>query len=169
MKKADYEALKAESSQLLQENEQLDKQNKQLEKEIQQLKNQGVQAQAQQIAQTLLSEKWVERGLVSVVSVVAGLEGHQPLRTLSDSIRQKEKLSVIFLSDAQGNCVVSCDEQARKLGVAADALLKLAAEAAGGSGGGRPEMAQGRLKEPGKFGQVQQRLKSFLKDQVNKS
>ncbi len=162
--RAEFESLKTEAARLRTENERLEQQARQLVKEIQELKGRGAQAQAREISDRLLSEKTVENGVANLMSRVDGLEGHQPLRMLSDSIRQKEKVSVIFLSDAQGNCVVSCSEDAQKSGIGADALLRMAAEVAGGSGGGRPGMAQGRLKDPARFHEVRDRLRRYIRD-----
>ncbi len=167
--RAALESLKAEAARLREDIERLEKQAKQLEKEIQQLKTKGAQAQTGAVAESLLSEK-SEIGLVNIISSsVPGLDGHPSLRMLSDSIRKKEKLPVIFLSDQHGNCVVSCDEDAQKAGVRADALLKLAAGVAGGSGGGKADMAQGRLKEPGMFREVQECLRIYIRDQARRS
>lgn len=158
-----FESLKAEAARLRENNERLEKQNKQLEKEIRQLKAQDAQAQVKEISERLLAEKSAAGGLASLISPVPGLEGHQSLRILSDALRKKEKLAVLFLADPLGNCVVSCNEEAQKAGMRADALLKLAAEVAGGSGGGKGDFAQGRLKEPSKFAELRKHLEEYIR------
>lgn len=168
--RAALRSLKAEVARLREENERLEKQAKQMEKEIQQLKNQGTRTQVQTIAERLLSQRSLEIGLIVLVGApVPGLEGHESLRILADSIRKKEKTSIIFLSDQWGNCIVYCDEDAQKVGIQADALLKFAAEEMGGSGGGKADRAQGRLKDPNRLMELRDWLTRHLREKAKKS
>ncbi len=166
---AAFGTLKKEIARLKEDAGRLEEQNKQLEKQIQQLKNQGAQAQAQVIAEKLLSEKRIEMGLVIMAHTVPGLEGHDALRGLVDSFRMKEKMSVVFLSDQQGNCVVYCDADAQEMGIHANVLLDLAKKELGGSGGGKADRAQGRLQDPNKLTGLRDWLLVHLREKAKKS
>ena len=90
--------------------------------------------------------------------------GQAALRSSADVIRKSDPEAIVLLTDSQGFCVVASGDAAQKQGIRADALLKLAAEIAGGSGGGRPDMAQGRLKEPARFAEVKKRIIQFIQE-----
>ncbi|MBI3615222.1 MAG: hypothetical protein HY211_01770 [Candidatus Omnitrophica bacterium] len=157
---AAFESLKVKASKLKEENERLEKQGNQLEKEIQQLKVEGAQAQARNVAaKAVASFHFYSAQFPEPMNPVA-------LRSSADAIRKTEPEAIIFLSDAQGFCVATSGGTAQKKGILADALLKLSTEIAGGSGGGRSDMAQGRIKEPSKFLEVEGRLVRYIEERV---
>ncbi len=121
---------------------------------------------AHEKAEALLDGK-MEIGLITFVG--EKLEEpmqHAVLRSMADAIRKKESKAIIFLSDQNGFCVAVSSDEAQQAGVLADEMLKLAAEIAGGSGGGRANMAQGRIQDPSKFQQVRTRLQEYIQEKV---
>ncbi len=91
---------------------------------------------------------------------------HSVLRPVADSIRKSEPEAVIFLTDSQGFCLAVVGPQAQKQGVSAGQLIKLGTQIAGGSGGGKADIAQGRLKEPSKVAELFERMKQTLLEGV---
>ena len=88
--------------------------------------------------------------------VVARLEGLDAaaLRALGDRLREALGPSVVFLASPVDGKVVflsmTTPELARR-GIHAGEIVKVAARAAGGDGGGRPEMAQAGARDPAKI------------------
>lgn len=158
MSRAAVESLKAEAARLREDIERLEKQGKQMEKEIQQIKARGAQAQAR-----ALSAKEVASFRVYAERFTEPMDP-AALRSSADAIRQKDPEAIIFLCDAQGFCVASSGGTALKRGILASELLKLSTKVAGGSGGGRPDMAQGRLKEVASFPEVQKQIGQYIQE-----
>ena len=84
--------------------------------------------------------------------ICAKLENVKPdaMRELSDSLRDADPLTVCVLASddgVKGNICVCCGKEAVKLGAHAGNLARAAAQAAGGSGGGRPDSAMAGFKE----------------------
>ncbi len=153
-----FDSLKKEATRLKEDNERLEKQNKQLEKEIQQLKTEGAQVQARNVpAKEVASFHFYSEKFSEPMDPAA-------LRSSADAIRKSDPEAIIFLSDAQGFCVATSGGSAQKQGISANQLLKLSTEVAGGSGGGRPDMAQGRVQEPAKFPEIRKRLERYIQE-----
>ena len=160
--RAALESLKGEAARLKEANERLEKQNKQLEKEILQLKI----AAGEEYAKSATEQK-MEIGLIPFVGVqFQGRMQHESLRATADWIQKKEEKAVTFLMDQGGYCVATSSGAAQKRGIAANELLKAATEAAGGSGGGRPNIAQGRIDDPSRFSEIKRRLVLYIKERV---
>ena len=88
------------------------------------------------------------------------------LRILSDRIRESEKSVVVVLSTALGgkvSFIISVTEDLVKCGVSAAGLAKAMAEAIDGSGGGRPNFAQGGGKETGKLNEAKEKVFDTIK------
>ena len=156
----DFQSLKFRTGQLKEGIERLEEKNKQLEKEIQQLKAKGAQAQARNVPMEAV-------GSFHFYSIRFD-EPADPmvLRSSTDAIRKADPEAIICLADSEGMFVATSGNTAQKMGIGANVMVKLATETAGGSGGGRPEMAQGRLKEPAKFPEVLDRIKKFIIEQA---
>ncbi|MBI3323020.1 MAG: hypothetical protein HYZ95_00980 [Candidatus Omnitrophica bacterium] len=154
--RAALESLKAEAARLREENERLGRQGKQLEKEIQQLKAQGAQAQARSIcAKEVASFRVYSERFPEPMDPAA-------LRSSADAIRKRDPEAIIFLCDPGGLCVAASGDAAQKRGIRANELLQLSTQVAGGSGGGRPDMAQGRVNEPSRFSEIRSRLEGYI-------
>jgi alanyl-tRNA synthetase len=92
----------------------------------------------------LLAEATDVKGTTVVIADASGVEA-QGLREMIDTIRKKTKSSAILLAAGEEGkvtivCGISRDLQERKL--SAGEWIKAPAEAVGGRGGGRPDMAQ---------------------------
>lgn len=156
--RAALESLKKEAARLREDNGRLEKQNRQLEKGIQQMKAQGAQVQARNVpAKEVASFRLYTAIFPAPMDPAA-------LRACGDAIRKTDPEAIVFLSDPQGLCVATSGGTAQAKGIAADELLKLSTEIAGGSGGGRPELAQGRIQEPGRFDEIRRRLEQFIQE-----
>jgi alanyl-tRNA synthetase len=118
---------------------------KALEKQVDQLKN--------KLAQSAMGELEREARTIKDVKVLAasvdGME-RQQLRTLADALRNKWKSGVLVLASSEDSTVsivaaVTKDLTSR---VHAGKLAGQVAQAVGGKGGGRPDMAEGGGKDP---------------------
>lgn len=156
--RADLESLRKEAARLREENGCLEKQNRQTEKEILQMKAQGAQAQARNVPARPAGSFRLYSAIFPEPMDPAGL------RACADGIRRGDPEAIIFLCDPQGFCVAASGGAARMKGITAQEMLKLSTGVAGGSGGGRPELAQGRLREPGRFDEVRRRLEQLIQE-----
>ena len=148
-----------------QREEQLAKKSK--EKELEDERQRGKVKEAQVEAQKIVPQNL---GAVSVVfKQLSEQMDHSVLRSFADAIRKTAPEAVIFVTDAQGFCVATTGHTAQKSGISANELLKLAVSAAGGSGGGRAEMAQGKIGDPGKFPDIRQRLEKYILEKAKAS
>lgn len=158
--RAAFESLKSEAARLKEENERLESRNRQLEKEIQQLKARGAQAQAKSVPARQVGSFHV------YLAQFPGPMDPAVLRSSADAIRKSDPEPIIFLCDAQGFCVATAGGTAQKQGILASELLRIATQAAGGSGGGRADLAQGRLKDLSNFLEVQKRIDQYIRERL---
>jgi alanyl-tRNA synthetase len=126
-------------SDLAEQIEKLLAQQRALEHELQQLKNKDAQSQAGQLE----SQARDLKGVKVLATQVSGMDRAQ-LRTLVDSLRNKWKTAVVVLATAENSSVsivsgVTKDLTAK---VHAGKLAGAVAQAVGGKGGGRPDMAE---------------------------
>ncbi|HWC96172.1 MAG TPA: DHHA1 domain-containing protein, partial [Candidatus Sulfopaludibacter sp.] len=122
--------------------EQLDKlvaKEKSLEHEVQQLKTKMAQAQAGDLE----SQARDIKGVKVLAARVDGFDRPQ-LRTLVDSLRNKWKTAVVVLGAAEDSnvSIVSGVTKDLTAKVHAGKLVGAVAQAVGGKGGGRPDMAE---------------------------
>ncbi len=118
---------------------------KTLEHELQQLKTKVAQAEAGQLETQARDLK----GVKVLASQVNGFDRAQ-LRTLVDSLRNKWKSAVIVLASAENSSVSIIAGVTKDLTnkVHAGKLAGAVAQAVGGKGGGRPDMAEAGGKDP---------------------
>jgi len=92
---------------------------------------------------------------------------HQELREISDKIKTNLRMGVVFLA-SPGNgkvaYVLAVTEDAVKTGIHAGNLLKEVMKECGGSGGGRPHLAQGGSTDPGTIEKAFSSLESLLEN-----
>ncbi|WP_226685751.1 alanine--tRNA ligase [Stutzerimonas stutzeri] len=122
--------------------------NRQLEKELEQLKARAASAAGNDLATSALDVK----GVRVLAARQDGLDG-KALLALVDQLKNKLGSAVILLGGVLDDKVVlvagvTQDLTAR---LKAGELMKQAAAAVGGKGGGRPDMAQGGGSEPAKL------------------
>ncbi len=129
----------APESELVEQVEKLLAKEKALEQQLAQLKNKAAQAEAG----ALESQARDIKGVKVLAAQVDGFD-RQQLRTLVDSLRNKWKTAVVVLSSIEdGNvAIVSGVTKDITSKVHAGKLAGSVAQAVGGKGGGRPDMAE---------------------------
>jgi alanyl-tRNA synthetase len=130
------------------------------EKELEQHKNRAVAAHAEDI----MSEVKEVNGVKVLIKRQDGLD-QKELRTFADSIRDRLKSYVILLASVKEERVsllamVTKDLTGR---FHSGEILKEVAGVIGGTGGGRPEMAQGGGKEVGRLDEALEKGWEFIK------
>jgi alanyl-tRNA synthetase len=127
----------APESELVEQVEKLLAKEKSLEQQLAQLKNKAAQAEADTLE---------ARDIKGVKVLAAQVEGfdRQQLRTLVDSLRNKWKTAVIVLATVEDGNVAIVTGVTKDLTskVHAGKLAGSVAQAVGGKGGGRPDMAE---------------------------
>lgn len=76
------------------------------------------------------------------------------LRAMCERTKDVAPLSIVVLAcenDGKVTFAASCGKEAKALGVNAGKLVKAVAQAAGGNGGGKPDMAMAGAKNPEKI------------------
>ena len=155
--------LRASDTDLIEQVEKLLAKDRELEHELQQLKTQVAQAQAGDLEAQARDIK----GVRILSAQVAGLDREQ-LRTLVDSLRNKWKTAVVVLATVQdGNVsIVSGVTKDITAKIHAGKLAGAVAQAVGGKGGGRPDMAEAGGKDaaalPAALDQVYVSVESML-------
>ena len=92
---------------------------------------------------------------VKVLAVQVEAPSRDALRDMTDQLRNKLGRSVVALAaqlDGQNALVVGASREATEQGLNAGEILRAALAAAGGKGGGRPDFAQGGVKESAQLG-----------------
>lgn len=100
--------------------------------------------------QDVLASKFDVNGFSGVVATVAASDMEE-LRGIADMVRDHIGSGVVLLGMASGekvNFVCMATKDAVKAGLHAGNIVKATAQAAGGNGGGRPDMAQAGGKKP---------------------
>ncbi|PYT19307.1 MAG: alanine--tRNA ligase [Acidobacteria bacterium] len=137
--------VRASEAELAEHVEKLLLREKSLEHELQQLKNKMAQAQAGELESQA-------RDLKGVKVLAARVDGfdRQQLRTLVDSLRNKWKTAVVVLATTEDSNVAIVSGVTKDLTskVHAGRLVGAVAQAVGGKGGGRPDMAEAGGKDP---------------------
>src|SRR5579885_1254252 len=137
--------VRASEPELIEHVEKLLATERSLEKQVEQLKN--------QLAQSAVGSIEAQARTIKDVKVVAaridGMDRAQ-MRVLADSLRNKGKSGVVVLASAEDSTVSIVSAVTKDLTgkVHAGKLVGSVAQATGGKGGGRPDMAEGGGKDP---------------------
>ena len=118
---------------------------KQKEKELDELNRKMAASQSGNLADNMVEVNGFHLICAKLDNVKA-----DALRSLSDSMRDSDPLTIAVLASddgAKGTLCVCCGKEAVALGAHAGNLARAAAQAAGGSGGGRPDSAMAGYKE----------------------
>jgi alanyl-tRNA synthetase len=138
------DAMKASEPELIEHVEKLLAAERALEKQVEQLKDKLAQAAAAGLEAKA-------RTIAGVKVLAARLDGmdRQQMRSLADSLRNKWKSAVVVLASAvEGSvAIVTAVTKDRAAKVHAGKLAGALAQAVGGKGGGRPDMAEGGGKD----------------------
>ena len=133
-----------------------------LERQLDQLKTK----QAQGMAKDLTA---VKRGGISVIVHRVPPMDRQDMRSLADSLRNQHGSAVIVLGTATNDGSVSIVSSVTKDLTSKFHAGKLAgalAQAVGGKGGGRPDMAEGGGKDPAALDEELQKLRSDIESKL---
>ncbi|MBR0105218.1 MAG: alanine--tRNA ligase [Firmicutes bacterium] len=156
--------LKAKPDQLLTRLENLVKEEKSAKKELEAYK-----AKAAAGAVDALCENALDVNGVKIVASNAGDVDGDSLKTMGDKIKDKLGCGVVILASA-GNgkvsFVVMATDDAVKKGANAGKIVKVAAECAGGGGGGKPNMARAGGKDASKIDEALKAAEAEAKAQL---
>jgi alanyl-tRNA synthetase len=140
------EMMKVSEPELVEHVEKMLARERTLEKQVDQLKNHVAQSAAGNL-------EGQARTVGNVRILAARVDGmdRQQLRALADSLRNKWKTAVVVLASAEDSNVAIISAVTKDLTskVHAGKLVGTVAQAVGGKGGGRPDMAEGGGKDPG--------------------
>ncbi len=123
---------------------------KEMEKNLQAMRGQQLQAEAGRLAETAVDVNGVRLIAHHAGDGVTGAD----IRTLVNDLRNRlgdaapAVVAVVGEADGKAAMVIATNASAREQGLAAGALLKDAAQAMGGRGGGKPDLAQGGGGDP---------------------
>jgi len=139
------EMMKVSEPELIEQVEKILARERTLEKQVDQLKS--------KLAQSAASDLEGQARTVGNVRILAArLDGmdRQQLRALADSLRNKWKSAVVVLASAEDSnvSIISAVTKDLTAKVHAGKLVGAVAQAVGGKGGGRPDMAEGGGKDP---------------------
>ncbi len=131
--------IRTSEPELIEQTERLIAQQRALEKQLDQLKSKLAQSQAAELEQ----QARVLKGVRVLAGRVEGLD-RQQMRALADAFRNKWKTGVIVLASADDSnvAIVSAVSKDLTSKVHAGKLAGAVAQAVGGKGGGRPDMAE---------------------------
>jgi alanyl-tRNA synthetase len=135
----------ASESKLVEEVERLIEQRRALERQLDQLKDKLAQSQAGDLDQQARTIK----GVRVLAARVEALD-RQQMRALADSLRNKWKSAVVVLASAADGevAIISAVTKDLTAKVHAGKIAGALAQAVGGKGGGRPDMAEAGGKNP---------------------
>lgn len=156
--------LKAHPSESLKKMDTVLKQLKETEKEVSVLKSKMAVGMLDELVATAREEKGV-RYLVTQVEDM-NIDG---LREMGDKLRDKLGNSFVLLSSFDGEKTVllaMASKDAVAQGVHSGNVIKEVAKLAGGSGGGRPDMAQGGIKDADKVRAAMDAAPEILKSMI---
>jgi len=156
--------LKAHPSECVKKMDTVLKQLKDTEKEVSVLKSK----MAAEMLDELAAGAQEEKGIKYLVTKLDNM-GIDSLREMGDKLRDKLGTSFVMLASFDGEktiLVAMASKDAVSKGVHAGNIIKEAAKAAGGSGGGRPDMAQGGIKDLDKAAAALDAVPEILKNMV---
>ncbi len=137
--------LRVPEAELVEQVEKAVEQRRALERQVEQLKGKVAQSQAGGLEQ----QARMLKGVHVLAERVDGLD-RQQMRALADSLRNKWKSAVVVLAAAEDSnvSIVSAVTKDLTAKVHAGKLAGALAQAVGGKGGGRPDMAEAGGKDP---------------------
>lgn len=158
------ELLKCRDTEVVQKLSVLSTDYKEMKKKLDEVQRMREKADAQKLLMAVQTY-----GDVQFVTGKANVEGMDALREMADLTAAKLTNGVVVLcaeADGKVNIVAKASKEAVAKGVHAGNLIKEAAKAVGGGGGGRPEMAQAGGKEPEKIPQAMEAAHKAIKAQL---
>lgn len=157
---ADY--MKTNPSGIVRKAESMSEEIRKLKKELEQAKAAAAGSRLRDMIDQAVS--------IGEIRLITGMLEHatiNDLRGLSDQVREQEKRVVLVLAaveEEKATLMVSLTDDLLDKGYHAGALIKEIARAAGGSGGGKADMAQAGIKDPSRVGEAFGRAKALLEE-----
>ncbi len=145
--------------------EALIKNNKELEKEIKKTKSKQIMTNIDDFI-----KKAITVDNVKLVSASLKNMGHEVLRDLADALKTKMGSAVIVLGSVKEGkvCLVTAvTSDLVSKGLHAGKIIKEIAQITGGSGGGRPDMAQAGGKDASKLDQALKQVPEIIRKGIN--
>ncbi len=157
--------LKTTEHDLLKKSEAVMDELKNAQKELEALKAKMAAAQAGDIMNNI-------KKIGDIDLVCARLDGQNAdsLKTMADDIKSKNENAVIVLAaftDEKITFVAMAAKSALDKGIHAGKIIKEITAVAGGSGGGKPDMAQGGGKDASKIDEALSKAEVIIKEQLN--
>jgi alanyl-tRNA synthetase len=158
------ELLKIPTPEVVHRVEQQNKYIKKLEKELETVQFSVIQQSVGQILEnspTVKDSKLVAHAFQNVTM--------DTLRKVSDLVKQKAKSAVIVLGSKtaeDAHLLIAVTDDLVERGIKAGDLIKEIAPLMGGSGGGRPQLAQAGSKDPGKVNDAIEQSRKIIKDKI---
>jgi len=151
--------IRTSEPELVEQVEKLLEHRRTLEKQLEQLKNRLAQSQVQQLYDQ-------GRRIGEYLVLAAAVDDMDPpqLRSLADLLRNKGADVVVLGTNTSEPSIVSAVRKNLTAKVHAGRLAKQVAEAVGGKGGGRPDMAEGGGKDPAALEEALKSVYSTVKD-----
>ena len=156
--------LKVNKDQIVKKSEQNVADIKSLEKELKEISKKASGDQAGKA----VSEAKEINGFKAVVAQVE-CDDASALREIADGIRDKIGSGVVFLASVNGDKVLfvaMATQDAVKAGIHSGNIIREAAKACGGGGGGRPDMAQAGGKDTSKIGDALDVATKVINEQI---
>lgn len=158
--------LKSDKNSIIEKVDSLMEALKEKEKEIEKMNSK----MASSVADDIVKGKKEENGISYIAYRVDNMDMNS-LRNLGDEIKNRLKDSVIVLaseSDGKVFFVSMVSEYAKRKGIHAGNIVREVAKVTGGSGGGRPDMAQAGGKDPSKIDKALEIVPELIKQQIKK-
>lgn len=156
------ESLRAKGTQLKEKVDELIKCNKSLEKKLK-----LAQAKTARVKMEDLQKKATKLDSINVIGYKADVDSREALLELGDAIREKLKSTVGVLSAVFDNKItfvaVVTDDLIKKKSLKAGDIVKEVAKLTGGSGGGKPHLAQAGGKDISKLDKALKELPEIVK------
>lgn len=157
--------LKTTEHDLLKKSEAVMEELKNTQKELESLKAKMAAEQAGDIMNN--AEKI---GDIDLISARFDSQTPDALKTMADDIKSKNTNAVIVLAaltDGKITFVAMAGKDALQKGIHAGKIIKEITAIAGGSGGGKPDMAQGGGKDESKIDEALSKVYDVVKEQLN--
>lgn len=155
------EVLKANKDNVLLKAEELIKENKEVKKQLEQFKSKLAGDEAKN-----LIDETIKLNDVEVLSKVFTDTDIDSLKSMSDDLRnRKDNLVIVFalVKDDKANLLVAVGKKALDFGYNAGNIVKNIAQALGGNGGGRKDMAMAGAKDVNKIDEVFKNITNYIK------
>lgn len=153
--------LKTNPSNLVSRMESIQAEIRELERE-----NESLKAKLGNLEASNVVEKAVEVNGVTILATKVNVKDMNSLRTMVDELKQKLGSAIVVLgtaSEGKVNLVAGVTKDLVEKGYHAGKLIKEVAARCGGSGGGRPDMAQAGGKDPNKLDEALKYVQEWVK------